>query len=458
METDIINETELIPPPETNPPPPPTPPSTPTTETLPLHAPPKAALTDEALISLEQETQNKLKDFNASKVWGIVREQDAIVPALDEILFSKNFSIDPNWKGPTEEQIAEADVPTEFHPELYKSLNGEHYEHLKSKLQKELANEEAIANYGAKGAWLRFAAGIFDEGNLAIAATLPLFETGVPEALVAHKVGRLGSALRTALGVGVENAGVQALVNESNLSSNPEDIAYAALFGLGFGGALGGAFHRSTSEQIKNQATKTIQDVTYKDVVDSKGNAGAAEVTGPQANQSLADNPLSAEEITTPTTAFGDIRLDVAAQLSKSGLHSARKLGDDFVEDAVGKKGHDINSAGGSASTIQRQTQKKWITNYRKASEPIYQAWVKETLGYKERFLHPIKHREDFYKAVTRHVELEDSTNPHVIKAADTQRDTYESVLREMQEASVHGAKDIPIDRRYTCSGQVLMK
>jgi len=425
-------------------------PIAPQIEDIPLHATPLPNLSDEAVaqadIARQQvEGQTTYDDFKAA-----VKDQDFILPALDHVLNEHNFPVDVNWQGPTPEMLEEAKVPQDMQPMLYNTLSEDHYMKQLGELQNAMANEQTIEDYGVKGAWLRFGMNLLDPGNLAIAATLPLAEVGVPEALMMHKLGRLGSAVRGGILAGAENAGVQALINEANPLGTNEDVAYAALFGIGFGGAVGGAFHRNTSQVIEDNALQVIRAIDEKNSKATVGgNAGAAEVSGPAANQSLADNPLTPEELNAPEAVMSKFRFDSASQVANSGMDSARKAGNDLMEDAVGKKGHALNSEGGAASAIQRQTYKAWNIDMRKSVEP-HVAEYKKSLPIQERFLHPIKIREDFFRQVTRHIELEDSVNPQVQKAADGFRDLYARMLDEQQGAKVFGSDAIPKDRRYT--------
>lgn len=424
---------------------------TPLVEDIPLHAAPLSDLSDESVIQADikrQKVQDQTSYDDFSKA---VKDQDFIFPALDDVINEHNFPVDINWQGPTPEMLEEAGVPEDLHSMLYTTLSEDHYVERLGEIQQAIENEQTIADYGVKGAFYRFGLNLIDPGNLAIAATIPLAEAGVPEALMMNKIGKLGAAIRGGFVAGAENAGIQALINESNPLGTPEDVAYAALFGIGFGGVIGGALHPGTARAIEDESLSVIRaiDETNNSNATVGGNAGAAEVSGPQANQSLADKPLTAEELNAPEAVMTKMRFDAASQVSSSGMDSARKAANDLMEDSVGKKGHAVNSEGGAASSLQRQTYKAWNIQMRKTVEPVVSEY-KKSLPVNERFLHPIKVREDFFRQVTRHIELEDSVNPHVQKAADGYRDLYARMLEDQQTSRVFGSDSIPVDKHYT--------
>lgn len=415
----------------------------------PLHPAPVTNLSDEAVIQADMRREQVREARPDGSFVKAVKEQDFIFPALDDLINSHNFPFDPTWDGPTDEMLAESQIPRDLMPELYKTVNEDHYWEKVGKIHKALANEEILADYGVKGAFARLGLNLLDPGNLAIAATVPLLGAGVPQSLTLMKLGRLGSAIRGSAIAGAESAGVQALINQSNPLGDGEDIMYAGLFGIGLGGVVGGTFYRGIDKEIHDKSMELVGalESNYRQPA-SVSTTGAMEVTGPAANQSLADKPLTPEEINAPRTAFEYMRYDTAAQVSRSGLDSARKIGIDWVEDSVGKQGHAVNSAGGTASTIQRQTMKAWTIGFRHAVEPVFLEYSK-SLPKRDRWLHPVKIREDFFKNVFRQIELEDSTDPNVIKAADRLRDVYGRMLDEQQSAKVFGSANIPKDRRY---------
>ena len=415
----------------------------------PLHSPQTTNLSDERVAQADRRREQEREEISALDFAKTVREQDFIFPALDDLINEVNFPVDETWEGPTDDMLKETNIPQELAPELFKTVSEDHYVQTVTKMQRSLANEEQLAGFGVKGAFARFGLNMADPGNLAIAATFPLAELGVPQGLAIMKGGRLGRAARLGFIGGAESAGIQALINEADPAQDDANILYAGLFGLGFGGAVGGAFGKGSKnlqQEIEDYAMDAAREV--ENIRNGNSTTGAMEVTGPEANQSLADKPLTPEEINSPRSAMEMARFDTAAGASRSGLDSARKLGIDMVEDGVGKQGHAVNSAGGSASTIQRKTAKVWQIDMRHAIEPAYVEYSKK-FSRSKRFFNQTSIRNDFFRQVFREKEIGGSSDPSVIKAANALRPVYDRMLDEQKAAGVFGAKAIDNDARY---------
>jgi len=353
------------------------------------------------------------------------------------------------------------DIPTEYHDFLEDAVSRPHAEKLRDRVLESMKNEKTLADYGWGGVPLRLAAATIDPA--AIAATA-LTEGIAAPFIWGSKATRLGRAFRGLATGGASSAAIEAYLVSQNAVKDPYDILYATAGGMLLGGAIGGAFGKSSDKMFTDGLKKSVNDFEKAQVSDlqkatiDEGIAKPEEYKRPDGSVGAAENPLNPpiqideyvkgseaaieEASDTPYSFFGKLRIDMIGQLKSSKLGISRKLASILGEDAV-------EPGEFTADLIKTTKTRSYSVRYYTAYENSYAEWAKSNgIGYLKRKWGV--QRSDFGRQVADEIEFPgSSTNQAVVNAAQRQRSIFREILQDAKAAGVKGFEDIPEDLRY---------
>ena len=373
-----------------------------------------------------------------------VREQDWV--DFDTLFATSEVPFDRSWEGPTPDQYKATKLPEEFYPKLSGSLSQDDFFNRASKITTAMQNEETLAAYGVKGAFMRFGLDIIAPENFAaigIAALTP--NKVIPLAETIARMGRAGSALKYGVLAAGENAAIQAAVNQSNPLGDGETILKASLFGMAFGGALGGTFHRTLASEIEGHALRVLESVEAQ----RAGTVGAMQATGPMVSHDMPAISNILTQGSTEEAAFGAVRFDASSKARNAGLETATRAADIMMNEGVGGVNKGVMGRGGTVTTLARQNMKTFVSLHRRAVEPIYDKWLRANSTRGERLFSQVSKREEFNRMVFRQMHEDLYTDPHVIAGANAYRPLYAEMLKKQKEAGVYGTDKVDFDSSY---------
>lgn len=353
------------------------------------------------------------------------------------------------------------DIPLEYQDFLEDAVSKPHAEKLRERVLQSMKNEKTLADYGWAGIPLRLAAATIDPA--AITATA-LTEGVAAPFIWGSKATRLGRAFRGLATGGVSSAAIEAYLVSQNPVKDPYDILYATAGGMLLGGAIGGAFGKSSDKMFNDALKKGVNDFEQGQVSDiqkttiNQGIAKPEDYKRPDGSVGAMENPISPatrtielakgsdaaieEASNTPFSFFGKLRIDMIGQLKNSKLGLSRKLASILGEDAV-------EPGEFTADIIKTTKTRSYSVRYYNAYEDSYAKWAKSNgIGYFKRKWGV--QRSDFGRLVADEIEFPgSSTNQAVINAAQRQRNLFREILQDAKNAGVKGFEDIPEDLRY---------
>jgi hypothetical protein len=353
------------------------------------------------------------------------------------------------------------DIPLEYHDFLEDAVSRPHAEKLRDRVLESMKNEKILSEYGWAGVPLRLAAATIDPA--AITATV-LTEGVAAPFIWGSKATRLARAFRGLATGGISSGAIESYLVSQNPVKDPYDILYAAGGGMLLGGAIGGAFGKSSDQMFNNAFKKGVNDFEKAQVSDlqqatiDKGIAKPEDYKRPDGSVGAMENPLSPakqikeivtgadaaieEASDTPFSFFGKLRIDMIGQLKNSKLGISRKLAGILGEDAV-------EPGEFTADLIKTTKTRSYSVRYYNAYEDSYTKWAKSNnIGYLKRKFG--SQRSQFGRLVADEIEFPgSSTNQAVINAAQRQRNIFREILQDAKNAGVKGFEDIPEDLRY---------
>ncbi len=353
------------------------------------------------------------------------------------------------------------DIPLEYQDFLEDAVSRPHAEKLRERVLQSMKNEKTLADYGWAGIPLRLAAATIDPA--AITATA-LTEGVAAPFIWGSKATRLGRAFRGLATGGVSSAAIEAYLVSQNPVKDPYDILYATAGGMLLGGAIGGAFGKSSDKMYNDAFKKGVNDFEQGQVSDiqqatiNQGIAKPEDYKRPDGSVGAMENSLSQpkqikeivtgadaaieEASDTPFSFFGKLRIDMIGQLKASTLSLSRKLAGIVGEDAV-------EPGEFTADLIKTTKTRSYSVRYYNAYEDSYKEWAKSNnIGYFKRKWGV--QRSDFGRLVADEIEFPGSSrNQAVINAAQRQRNVFKEILQDAKNAGVKGFEDIPEDLRY---------
>jgi len=416
---------------------------------------------------------NLLEEEEAEKTLQEKRDQVTFTDALSAAFAEDNtmswiyngledFEPDPDFllDEDTYKEVTK-DIPLEYRDFVEDAVSRPHLEKLRDRVLQSMKNEETLANYGWAGVGLRLGVATVDPA--AITATV-LTEGVAAPFIWGGKATRLARAFRGVFTGGVSSAAVESYLVSQNPIKDPYDILYAAGGGMLLGGAIGGAFGKSSDEMFNNAFKKGVNDFEKAQVSDlqqatiDKGIAKPEDYKRPDGSVGAMENPLSPakqikeivtgadaaieEASDTPFSFFGKLRIDMIGQLKNSKLGISRKLAGILGEDAV-------EPGEFTADLIKTTKTRSYSVRYYNAYEDSYTKWAKSNnIGYLKRKFG--SQRSQFGRLVADEIEFPgSSTNQAVINAAQRQRNIFREILQDAKNAGVKGFEDIPEDLRY---------
>lgn len=401
--------------------------------------------------------QERVDDFDLFQASAAAfREQNTLATVFNNTL---GYAPDPEFEltVPVLEELTE-DLPQERWDIFQDSVSLEHARALRERTLQSIKDREVLSSYGWTGIGLEFASAMVDLP--AIGATIAT-EGALGPAIWGAKATRLGRAFRTASTAGVTSAAVESYL----VAQNPNKDAYDILFATGGGFLLGGAVGSTRlgvrkediakREAMKNAAIKIQRDAHQGQVAE---NAEAMRRQGIDPGIEVPSNPL---EETGPFTlrsnaadleeskegaafaTWGPVRWDARAITGRSEVAAVRDFSETHLEDAV-------NPGRPTTDLKARVMRDKYNGEFYKIYPNEFHEFAKARgYGFLERNFFPEKARREFGTEVSRHVELETSTDPNVIKAADRTRKIYREFHEAAQKAGVRGFENFPENYRY---------
>jgi len=422
-----------------------------------------------ALAPEERRTIQEESEFDFGEAWDAYSELDSTVGALANIQHEGKFELDPEF-GPEQfesvYQELKDDVPLQFRDRFEEARSEQHMRWIHSQIQHEQALQDRVGKMGWKGALVRLGANLWDDG---MGPTLALAAGPVG---MAHKATRLKAAVQGALVAGAEGVAYETILHKGSKTHAAENILYAGIFSAALGGGLGAAtwgIGRNVEEAGQVAAERSAREVDQGIIEEAKGNIYPTLDTLPEDNalrqvmqhegvefaaeslperpsdsmgamRAIGEGPLGEDVprdiMETPYTAFGNARASIAAQFGRDKNPYIRWLGWAGVEDAVGRKGTDLNPVAASerASRITKVAEAKWG----RASNIEFRNWRKER-GYNYWDGKRPSVRQEFLEEVVDHIEHGTSTNPAVQRSAKAWSEAIGDVHEAARRAGVKG-------------------
>lgn len=160
---------------------------------------------------------------------------------------------DPNFTLTKEKfQAAAKGLPEDYKPYLAAAVSDDDLARRVARLNEAVQRQQEMANMGAGVSFLGAAVGTVLDVDTAL--SLVPFVGGLG---IANKASRLANAVRGGLAAGAVNAGTEATFGQFRPTSDEIDPYLAGLFGLGFGGAVGGLSRPGAVGKI---ARETLED------------------------------------------------------------------------------------------------------------------------------------------------------------------------------------------------------
>lgn len=405
----------------------------------------------------QQQQAEEQQKSSLGEAFRAARWLDSSESAMAHIVVGSGFEPDPTYLGPSAEQLKQTGLPVDFWPELSQAVSEEHFNWLAGNARDDLASEQKLQEHGLLGMGIRLGVNLLDPGAIGLSiATLPAAEVTWP-GLAAFKAQRLRRAIQMGLLAGAENAALTMLQQPQRLTTSWEQVAYATLGGLAFGSVLG-AVTRGGSPDVVDDATRhaniAIDDllrfrVQQEAELTGTGHLSAAKVTGPL--ERMAEAPDMPGSATAAPTVFTKARVDLASKMLDEKMPPAvRGFADDTIEDATGRVGHAVNSAGGSVSQWRRLLLKRYRYNFYKVHNDAFAEWRKATgISTWEYLTSPLKTRTEFNRLVWRTIDQGVEIHPAVTRMANQVRQLYAEVLQDAKRAKVWGADMIPENPDY---------
>jgi hypothetical protein len=241
------------------------------------------------------------RDFSDS--WTASRELDSTVGAINRQSQENEFPVDPSYNLDNLEELTK-DTPVEMRAllqtRLMDSKSALHAEFIRDRFNHELEKDEEIAGFGAAGLGARIGVNIFDE-------TAIILGLASGPAAASYKLSRLQRAIRLAGIAGVENAAIESIIAAGSQTRTVEDVAYAGLFGMVLGGAIGavvkgpaprkGSNVDESTKGLSERARVQMDSVDDSMVADLKGETRPIPEPVARMNESTQ---TELDEITTP--------------------------------------------------------------------------------------------------------------------------------------------------------------
>lgn len=235
-------------------------------------------------------------------------------------------------------------IPTEYLSQFEGVVSAQHADAIRSRLMNQLENNRQLSMMGGTGIALNIAAAMTDPAAWAAMAGISVVTGGLgaPAALAA-RFGRVGTAALSA----TEGALANSLVDIPLIATNPtkdwSDLKYSIGTGIVMGGIFNQYRHANRVLSAENDLIEDMARNLHKDPVsqaDSLGSSAGAKQVGyvePTLRSDAREEHRAWKEFDkTYKVAFGQARVDLAAQLGKSGNPMVRGIGKHFVEDATG--------------------------------------------------------------------------------------------------------------------------
>lgn len=396
----------------------------------------------------EQEAAQREVERNApgfGEQFELSRDLDSISANAARYDVSHSFEHDDSYEGvddkTLESMVMDEGIPFDVAYEIgHKAVSEQHFNWLKASAQQELENERRLAEAGWPAIVTRVGVNLFDETALATGATM----TPISAALI--KGSRLVRIAKNAGIIGAENAAIEAAIVSGSVTKDEHDVLFAAAIGATLGGGIGAltrAENNAMNQALKGYAEYAAEAKVVKmldTMPQDKESVGAALNRTMPYEIDVDGLPKAA-----PETALSPIRYDIAAQGKSSKIPIMRLFTSGAVEDAVGNADKSVVTQI-SASEIGARNRVIRETQFRRVSEPAFQAWRKSK-GYGR--LLQWRHRGEFFREVGRAVRRGESSNPEVAKVANEMRSIFASRLRELKEAGIKGFDDVDYNSNY---------
>jgi hypothetical protein len=343
-------------------------------------------------------------------------------------------AIDPDYTGPTAEEwkgITER-LPENYHDYLLSAGSRTAYEARLKLAEEDIVRQQRLAASGWTGFGIRLLTGIGDPVALPLNAL-----TGGVAGSAAKGAGLAGRVAIGALTAGASNAAMEA--GAQTFLDDPNTDPLMA-FGVGaLLGGMGGALARNTATAVEAQTlAKTGVDAIRK----ARGFVPDAPSGGAASNTSLMDSlvpgewGLANEDV--PTAVGGGLRFDAAGQMTTSEEPLTRLIGQNFFEETVGFKGHEVvpDSVTVRAGALERRL----LGNLNAVFQTAMSDYVKAQGNFRLNLAARARSADEFRSRVWTYVQ-DDHPSPdtpsQVVQAAQAVRDFFRSYNEEINKSGL---------------------
>ena len=372
-----------------------------------------------------------------SEGWGHARQLESTAVAAAKFAVDSEYAPDYNFRLGNHYDELTKEIPVEFHNIFEEARSLPHAERIRRQYFEEMTHQEELAKMGMTGAALQFGAAIFDEGTIALGLT-------APEIAASHKLSRLKKAIAAGGYAAIENAALEAYLNEASVTRNPSDILIAGLAGFALATPLTYLTKKEGQLAVDaaGMASRDVQQSVLKDAID-KGvifkpvdtSAGSMETRLPT---SLAREDLTAAELNAPFSYMGGARFDMVGKTMSSVNPLSRKAASEMAEDATGHAGGRVQQE--TASEYATRLHEVVASKFYREAEPGFKQWIKENnLPWTARF----SERERFFEKVTESLREGGIGDPIVDKVAGTLGKQFKTYLKELKDAGVKGFEEV---------------
>jgi len=234
-------------------------------------------------------------DTSFAAAWQPARQLYGTTNVLNRHFNEENQPADPNYKLESNYNELMKDVPKLYQGPLREQLvdarSAEHSWAIRDNFMFEIQQQEELAKQGWKGAAATLAAGILDEGAVALTFLGPtaVVARSAKLARALHLANKANRIAAYAVAGAAENASIEAISVAASHTRSPFDIGYAAAFGGLFGAAAGSLMQ---APRIHPKAPEPEVSVHNPDTVKANDRALKDMDQTIEANARGDDNPI----------------------------------------------------------------------------------------------------------------------------------------------------------------------